>query len=76
MFANSTWLHSTIQNDKPCIDGIHIQFGRNVIFTFGGHRMGDRNTHAFINLTLKISSNQNMVNWGLPIWVGPIARIF
>ena len=36
MYANSTWLDCSTENDKPCADGVHVQPEMNVTSTFCG----------------------------------------
>ena len=64
MYANSTWLSCTTQNDKPCVDGIHVQFEMNVWGTFGNHGMGVGDTppyYIILNGSNKLSKSHYSV---------------
>ena len=47
MYANNTQLNCAPQDDKPCADGIHVQFEMNVLGTFGSLEMGGGDTPAY-----------------------------
>ena len=52
MYANSTWLNCTTQNDEPCVDGELVQSEMNALCTFGGHGMGGGDTPANYTVSL------------------------
>ena len=51
MYANSTWLYCTTQNDKPRADGVHVHSKMDLGGKFGGHGMGGGDTTASLRQT-------------------------
>ena len=49
IYAKGTWLNCTIQDHKPCVDGIYVESKMIVPFIFCNHGMGGRIALAYCN---------------------------